>query len=43
MQLSIFHKLDVPGPLLDKVQTDTTTPYNMQQGVQTDETCNIQQ
>ena len=22
---------------------DTTTPYNMQQGVQTDETCNIQQ
>ena len=24
-------------------KTDTTTPYNMQQGVQTDETCNIQQ
>ena len=30
-------------PCCSGVQTDTTTPYNMQQGLQTDETCNIQQ
>ena len=31
------------SPCCSGVQTDTTTPYNMQQGVQTDETCKIQQ